>query len=209
MKQNEYLRSFGRTKGHKLSEKQEKILEEFLPQIRPTKEALQSKNLWLEIGFGGGEHVIQLINERKDENQVIIGCEPYINGAVKVIKYIAENKIKNVFILDGDAREILDEIKSIARCYILFPDPWPKKRHHKRRIIQKELIAKIQEKASEFILVATDHQGYSDWIKDVLDGLKYEYKQIERDEDCSKEGILTRYCEKALNSGWVINLFKI
>ncbi len=203
------IRSFGRTKGHKLSDNQQKVLEGFLPKIRPTKEVRQSKDIWLEIGFGAGEHLIQLIEERQDEKQVIIGCEPYINGAVKVIKYIAENHIKNVFIFDGDAREILDEINSIERCYILFPDPWPKKRHHKRRIIQKEFVQNLIGKVSGSLVIATDHQKYSEWIKDCLDGLKYEQMQFETQDECAKEGILTRYCQKALSSSEKINLFKI
>lgn len=203
------IRSFGRTKGHKLSDNQERILEEFLPKIRPTKESMQSTDIWFEIGFGAGEHLIQLISERKDESQVIIGCEPYINGAVKVIKYIAENDIKNVFIFDGDAREIFDEVKSIGRCYILFPDPWPKKRHHKRRIIQRDFVEKILEKVTGSLVIATDHHGYSEWIKESLNGLNFKHIEFKTSEECEKAGILTRYCKKALEIGEKINLFEI
>jgi tRNA (guanine-N7-)-methyltransferase len=203
------IRSFGRTKGHKLSDNQEKVLKEFLPKIRPTIEVMSSDNIWFEIGFGAGEHLIQLIDERKDDRQVIIGCEPYINGAVKAVKYIADNNIENVFIFDGDAKEIINEIKSIERCYILFPDPWPKKRHHKRRIIQREFIEKILEKVIGSIVIATDHHGYSEWIIEELNGLKYQYMQFENSEECAEAGILTRYCRKALETHDKINFFKI
>jgi tRNA (guanine-N7-)-methyltransferase len=203
------IRSFGRTKGHKLSDNQEKILNEFLPKIRPTNEAMKSNDIWFEIGFGAGEHLIQLIGERKDEKQVIVGCEPYINGAVKAVKYIAENNIKNVFIFDGDAREILDEINSIERCYILFPDPWPKKRHHKRRIVQKEFIEKILAKTTGSIVIATDHNGYSEWISEALNGLNFKQFEFQTPEECSEAGIFTRYCNKALAAAEKINLFEV
>ncbi len=211
MEQNKYLRSFGRTKGHKLSKNQEEIIDGFLPKIRPTKNILKSKNIVLEIGFGAGEHIIQLIDERVDKDQVIIGCEPYINGAVKVLKYIEENNIQNVFIFDGDARDLLDDIESIAKCYILFPDPWPKKRHNKRRIINTDTINAINSKlvVDGKITIATDHDGYSEWIKEVLSSLKYDYKELKTVEECRSNGILTRYCKKALDSGLKIKVLKM
>ncbi len=211
MEQNKYLRSFGRTKGHKLSQNQEQIIDEFLPKIRPSQDILKAKNIWLEIGFGAGEHIIQLANERVDTKQVIIGCEPYINGAVKVLKYIEENKIENVFVFDGDARDLLDDIESIEKCYILFPDPWPKKRHHKRRIVNFNTIEIIFSKLTDngMITIATDHLGYSEWIKEVLAPFKYDHSELKTSEECRSNGILTRYCKKALNVGSSINRFQI
>jgi tRNA (guanine-N7-)-methyltransferase len=211
MEQNKYLRSFGRTKGHKLSQNQEQIINEFLPKIRPNKNILKKQNIWLEIGFGAGEHIIQLIDERIDTNQVIIGCEPYINGAVKVLKYIKENNIENVFIFDGDARDLLDDIECIDRCYILFPDPWPKKRHHKRRVVSFNTIQTIFSKLTSngIITVATDHMGYSEWIKEVLSSLQYSYSELKTLEECRSNGILTRYCKKALDHGSTIKVFQM
>ena len=132
-----FLRSFGRIKGHKLSNKQKSLVESFLPQVRPNN-VKNLQKIWFEIGFGSGSNLMQLIEERNEEDITIIGCEPYINGAVKVLSYLNEIQSPKVFIHDADARLLLEELsdQSLERIYILFPDPWPKKRHHKRRIIQ-------------------------------------------------------------------------
>lgn len=207
-----YLRSFGRIKGHKLSQSQEILISEFLPKIRPSVDKL-SKRIWFEIGFGGGEHIIQLIGHRSDEKVSIIGCEPYINGSVKAIKYIYDNHCENVFIHDSDAREFLEKLgnKSVEKFFILFPDPWPKKRHYKRRIISQSMIELLISKLTDsgYITIATDHIGYAEWISEILKAYNYKHEFLQSYEDCTKEGILTRYCSKALARGGKINLFKI
>jgi tRNA (guanine-N7-)-methyltransferase len=206
-----YLRSFGRVKGHKLSDNQESLISDFLPKIRPDLEKI-SLPIWFEIGFGAGEHIIQLINERSG-NISIIGCEPYINGSVKAIKYICENSIENVYIYNGDARELIEKLPdgSLERLFILFPDPWPKKRHFKRRIINKPMIELCRSKLTEdgIITIATDHIGYSEWINDILTGSNYKHKLLETTHECQEEGIFTRYCSKALARGDKINLFQL
>ena len=179
----------------------------------PTQVVNQLTNIYIEIGFGAGEHIFQLIENRGMKNYPIIGCEPYINGFVKVIKYIEENSIDNVFIYEGDARDIIQNLalNSISECYILFPDPWPKTRHHKRRLVSKHTINLIMSKLSEdgSITVATDHKGYAEWIKDVLNGINYQFNILRTEEECKAHGILTRYCQKALQQHIVINVFKI
>ena len=127
---------------------------------------------------------------------------------MKVVKYIAENNISNVFISDGDARELLDNIDSIERCYILFPDPWPKKRHHKRRIVNINTINEIFLKltAKGIITIATDHEGYAEWMKEVLSELPYNYIELQTIDECRSSGILTKYCKKALNSDSTVKL---
>ena len=206
-----YLRSFGRVKGHKLSQVQESLINDFLPSIKPNLDRL-SKRIWFEIGFGNGEHIMDLIAGKNDEVS-IIGCEPYINGSVKAIKFIKDNDIANVYIYNGDARDLLEKLnnKSVEKFFILFPDPWPKKRHYKRRIISKSIIELLISKLSDngSITIATDHIGYSKWISEILQDFNYKYKFLQQYEDCSEEGILTRYCSKALARGEKINLFNI
>ena len=207
-----FLRSFGRIKGHKLSDRQQSLVESFLPQVKPDK-VKNLTNLWLEIGFGSGSHLIQLIEERDERDVTIIGCEPYINGAVKVLSYLEEKKSPTVFIQDTDARPLLEELsdESLERVYILFPDPWPKKRHQKRRIIQADLLELLQQKLVKngYIIIATDHQNYADWITTLSN--KYQGLQIllTGEEACRNQGILTNYCQKALRQNLPIYFFKI
>jgi tRNA (guanine-N7-)-methyltransferase len=205
-----FLKSFGRTKGHKLRDREKVLLENFLPQIRPSSLG-NLKRLWLEIGFGSGHHIIQLIEERRDQDITIIGCEPYINGAVKVLKYLEKQKSPNVFLKDADARPLLEVLpdQSIEKLYLLFPDPWPKKKHHKRRIVEEAFIHLVNQKlmtAGEFIL-ATDHQNYSEWIEEKLPEAAKTLLTCEK--ACQEAGILTNYCKKALKKDLPIHFFKL
>lgn len=210
MDNTKYLRSFGRIKSHKLSENQQDLIQNFLPQIRPNIEKIKNESIWFEIGFGAGEHLIQLIESRKN-NEIIIGCEPYINGAVKAIKYIHDNNIDNCFIHDSDARILIETLpnKSVEKFFILFPDPWPKKRHHKRRVINSNMIELLYSKLTEngLITIATDHEDYAEWIHKIAKDYNYLFKKFTTKSECQTHGILTRYCSKALSKNFTINLF--
>lgn len=211
MKEQNYLRSFGRIKSRKLSEIQNDLMQKFLPKIQPTIERINSQNIWFEIGFGAGEHLIQLIQER--ENQLIIGCEPYINGAVKAIKYIHDHDVRNVLISDGDARELIERLEdqSVEKFYVLFPDPWPKTKHHKRRIIQNVFLSLLMRKLriGGCIIIATDHEKYSEWIHEKATEFNFKYTILHTIYECQQRGVLTRYCMKALAKRLCINLFEI
>lgn len=208
----QYLRSFGRVKGHTISYRQQLLIKEFLPRIIPDLKRFSSR-IWLEIGFGSGEHIIQLIDERKNDDVSIIGCEPYINGSVKVIQYIKDNMIDNVYMDNQDARPLVESlpVKSVERFFILFPDPWPKKRHHKRRIISQTLIQLLMSKLSDngIITIATDHREYAEWITEILQMYRYKHCLLQTTDECLAEGILTRYCFKALSRKDSINLFQV
>lgn len=146
-------RSFGRRKGHKLSPRQSQLVQELLPRLRPdlTKSPPTLSELfrgpvdevWLEIGFGAGEHL--LWQARANPRAGLLGCEPYINGVAKVLSCVADEDLTNVAIHPDDARDLLDWLPpaSIARTFILFPDPWPKRRHRKRRFLREENITAL------------------------------------------------------------------
>jgi tRNA (guanine-N7-)-methyltransferase len=208
----EYLRSFGRVKGHSLSKRQQALINEFLPIITTNLDNLSSR-IWFEIGFGAGEHIIQLIDERNNNDITILGCEPYINGSVKIIQYIKDNNINNVYINNQDARELIEKVQdqSVEKFFILFPDPWPKKRHHKRRIISQNMMKLVISKVSDngVITIATDHKNYTEWILEIIQQYKYQHLILKTSDECFAEGILTRYCSKALSKKDVINLFRI
>jgi tRNA (guanine-N7-)-methyltransferase len=120
----------------------------------------------LEIGFGSGEHIKWQLDNKK--NIAIIGCEPYINGVANLLALLNKEQLKRVKIFRGDARKIIASLKtgSVSKVFILFPDPWPKKKHHKRRIINKNLIENLSSILMENgeLRVASDHNNYVSWI---------------------------------------------
>ena len=118
--------------------------------------------VWLEIGFGGGEHLAAQAEAGPDIG--FIGCEVYENGVARLVGEVARRGLGNIRILADDARLLLDRLKpaSIGRAFILFPDPWPKQRHHKRRLVAPatlDRLAAILEPGAELRL-ATDDPDY-------------------------------------------------
>src|SRR5690606_5921456 len=99
------------------------------------------REIWLEIGFGGGEHLAWQAAHNPEAG--FLGCEPFINGVAKLVGEIDERGLANVRIHADDARFLLERLvpSSLARVFILYPDPWPKKRHNKRRFINPETLA--------------------------------------------------------------------
>jgi tRNA (guanine-N7-)-methyltransferase len=160
------LRSFGRRRGRKVSPRQRRLLEELLPKVRftvsdPPVEI--PRDTWLEIGFGGGEHLVW--QAAHNPHVTLIGCEPFEDGIVKVLAAIEDRSLSNVAIHPDDARPLLRALPegSIARIFILFPDPWPKKRHAKRRLVSPEtlaLVARVMRSGAE-LRIATDIGDYA------------------------------------------------
>jgi tRNA (guanine-N7-)-methyltransferase len=123
-------------------------------------------SIWLEIGFGGGEHLAQLAEQHPQTG--FIGCEVFENGIVKLLAQIERRRLGNIRIFADDARLIIAALPpaSIGRVFILFPDPWPKRRQHKRRIVSRETLdglAEIMTDGAELRL-ATDDADYLCWI---------------------------------------------
>jgi tRNA (guanine-N7-)-methyltransferase len=166
------LRSFGRRHGRKLSPRQEALLADLLPRVRvdltnPLSMVSAPPGLppplWLEIGFGGAEHLI--FQAEHNPGVTIIGCEPYEEGVVKALAAIADQSLTNVLLHADDARAVLRWLPaaSIDRCFILFPDPWPKRRHAKRRLISPpmlDLLARVMKSGAE-LRIGTDIGDYA------------------------------------------------
>ena len=167
------LRSFGRIKGRPIKARQAELLDSLLPQItldlsRPLDLlALKpdAREVWLEIGFGGGEHLAA--QARAHPDVLVLGAEPFLNGVASALRHIAHDDLTNVRLHVGDARDLLAALPAgcLARVFVLFPDPWPKSRHHKRRLVQPDSVATVVAalKPGGRLRFATDWADYANW----------------------------------------------
>ena len=175
------LRSFGRRRGRKLSARQTDLLTVIGPRVQPDLSATPPETatalfdvpvsqVWLEIGFGGGEHLVWQAQEHPDVG--IIGCEPFEEGVVKVLALIEEQRISNIRIHPDDVRPLLRWLPegSLDRAFVLFPDPWPKARHRKRRLVATPLLDQLARvlKAGAELRLATDIGDYARTMLAVL-----------------------------------------
>jgi tRNA (guanine-N7-)-methyltransferase len=174
MTETRLLRSYGRRKGKPLSARKERLIGALLPLLRldlknPPPARLTGlfdvpvKDIWLEIGFGSGEHLLWQAEQQKDVG--FIGCEPFINGLASLLGAVEDRDIKTIRVHDGDAREVLAWLpdRSVGRIFLLFPDPWPKKRQLKRRLLSPGTIrelARVLRPGGEFRF-ASDSGDYA------------------------------------------------
>ncbi len=170
-------RLYGRRAGHKLRQGQAALLEDLLPRVEVPEGPLSSLALFgderpmeLEIGFGSGEHLAWQAKERAAHG--FIGCEPFLNGVVAALAKIDAEELGNVRLHMGNALEVLERLPdaSLERVYLLHPDPWPKTRHAKRRMVNHgplDLIAAKLKAGGEFRL-GTDDPVYCRWSMMVM-----------------------------------------
>lgn len=210
------LRSFGRRRGRALSPRQDQLMRELLPRLaldiaRPPPPSLADlfpanvREVWLEIGFGGAEHLIW--QAAKHPSVGLIGCEPFEDGVVKALTGIEERNLKNIRLYVDDAREVLRWLPSasVNRTFILFPDPWPKRRHHKRRLVSASLISELARvmAAGGELRIATDIGDYARTALIALQNSPFSW-QAARPEDWRvrpEDWPATRYQAKALREG--------
>jgi tRNA (guanine-N7-)-methyltransferase len=211
------LRSFGRRRGRGLSPRQKGLWDEVLPQVALPLDAAglgrpaglftpPATEVWLEIGFGGGEHL--LWQAAHNPHVGLIGCEPFEDGVIKVLSAIAAEGLTNIRVHPDDGRPVLRGLPdaSIGRAFILFPDPWPKKRHHKRRLLAPDTIAdlaRVLRRGSE-LRVGTDWGEYAAVILQVVLGSGAFAWTAERADDWRQrpsDWPQTRYEAKALQDG--------
>jgi tRNA (guanine-N7-)-methyltransferase len=168
------LRSYGRRRGRAPSARQAALWQDVLPRLaldisRPPPARIGDlfappvEDAWLEIGFGGGEHL--LWQARHNPRVGLIGCEPFQDGVVKVLAAVETERLGNIRLHADDARPLLRWLPAggIGRTFILFPDPWPKKRHRKRRLVSSATLgelARVMHAGAELRL-ATDDGEYA------------------------------------------------
>jgi tRNA (guanine-N7-)-methyltransferase len=130
------------------------------------------RKVWLEIGFGGGEHLLWQAEQNPDA--LMIGCEPFLDGVVKVLDVIDRRDIKNILLHADDARAVVRWLQagSIDRAFVLFPDPWPKTRHRKRRLVNSETVAELARvlRPGGELRLGTDIGDYATQMLDVVLG---------------------------------------
>jgi tRNA (guanine-N7-)-methyltransferase len=211
---------YGRLKGKTLKASQKKYIDEDLAALsvgavgwdeNPQRDPLdlearfQGKAVWLEIGFGGGEHLIHQARENPDVG--IIGAEPYINGVAMLLGKIRRAGVSNLAVHAGDARDLMDVLPeaSIERAFLLYPDPWPKTRHHRRRFVTPEHLQPLARvlKQGAVLRVATDIEDY---VRQTLQevpkaGLLWNAERPRDWREAWPDWISTRYEQKALREG--------
>ena len=169
-------RFYGRRKGRPLRKGQQQLIDTLLPRLaielpaagKLDPQALfphKPSKLWLEIGFGGGEHLAEQARANRDVG--LIGCEVFLNGIATLLAQVSAGGLDNVRLNPEDARDLLDVLPdaSLDRVFLLFPDPWPKRRHADRRFIQLanlDLLARLMKPGAEF-RVASDDPTYIGW----------------------------------------------
>lgn len=213
---------YGRRHGKTLKQAQRRYLEEDLAALAPGPVGwaenpgrcpldlagrFGGRPVWLEVGFGGGEHLVH--QAALHPEAAIIGAEPFINGVAMLLGKIRKAGLTNVAIHPGDARDLMDVLPtaSVARAFLLYPDPWPKKKHHRRRFVTPEHLeplARVLAPGAEF-RVATD---ISDYVRQTLEEVpKAGFAWLaEGPGDWRRpwdDWISTRYEQKALREGRV------
>jgi tRNA (guanine-N7-)-methyltransferase len=208
-------RLHGRSRGRPLSARQQALVDDLLPRLAlpdgadgaPLDPAAlfapPPAEVWLEIGFGGGEHLVAQAGRRPDVG--LIGVEPFLDGVAKALTAIDALGLGNVRLAREDARGVVARLPdaSLARVFVLFPDPWPKARHHKRRLIQPAFASELARvlKPGGRLRFATDWADYATQALLALRGegrLRWTARRADDWRLPPADHVTTRYQEKRL-----------
>lgn len=205
---------YGRRVGRPLSSGLACSLKTALPAMRldtgsPAPAALANlfpapvEDIWLEIGFGSAEHL--LFQAGAHPTIGFIGCEPFITGVAKLVHGAARSGLKNILVYDDDANHVLDWLPpaSIGRVYVLFPDPWPKRRHRKRRLLNEDGITRIARimRPGALFHFASDIADYAEMVRNGITASQYFDCEPGLLQKRPGNWPLTRYAEKAVKAG--------
>ncbi len=222
------LRFFGRRKGKAIKKSKQQLIDELLPQLKPTVPevgeqfdmrsffGIQPREVWLEVGFGGGEHVAELSAMYPDIG--IIGAEPFINGVASLLAHLngshehatththlADGRTDNVRIWPDDVRDLFPHFADglFKRIFVLYPDPWPKARHAERRFINQANLKHLHRLLVDDgqLFVATDVAPYAEWAQEqvMIDGT---FEQVNADTSVPPiDWVTTRYEKKGIAAG--------
>lgn len=164
-------RLWGRHQAKKLRPRPQRLMEELLPRVTITPETVRDQMnthtgpIWLEVGFGGGEHLAW--QAAQNPGTLMIGAEPFLNGVAKLLSQIDDEGHKNIAVCHGDVKPLMTAMPdgSLSRLFVLHPDPWPKSRHFKRRMISLPFLkeaARLLKPGCE-LRIASDIPDYVRW----------------------------------------------
>lgn len=212
------MRFYGRRQGHALRPRRRQLMETTLPRLRvflpdsldlldPSALFEEPKTeFWMEIGFGSGEHLVALALANPDIG--FIGCEPFVNGVAALVSAIEEHGLKNIRIFDDDVNLLFAFLPDaiFKRIYLPYADPWPKTRHHRRRMIETDAVctfSRLLQDGGEFRF-ASDHMSYVQWaLAYMTDNADFEWL-ARRPLDWQQrpdDSVETRYEAKAHGKG--------
>ncbi|TVR98040.1 MAG: tRNA (guanosine(46)-N7)-methyltransferase TrmB [Rhodospirillales bacterium] len=211
-------RFHGRRHGRRLRGGRRALLETLLPDVRlvpPSSTGAMEpaalfpqpvNDIWLEIGFGAGEHMAAMASRHPEIG--FIGCEPYVNGVASLLARIARDGCRNIRVFDDDARLLLPHLPAhcVGRVFLLFPDPWPKRRHADRRFVSAATLndlARVMRPGGEFRF-ASDDGGYVSWtLEHVIRHPAFAWTPSGCDDWRLRpvDAVPTRYEQKALARG--------
>tara|TARA_R110002050_G_scaffold8396_4_gene30807 strand:- start:17389 stop:18057 length:669 start_codon:yes stop_codon:yes gene_type:complete len=215
---------YGRKYGRKMRQNKHRLMAELLPELEikleddrlPSLESLTKgfDRINLEVGFGAGEHLA--LQAKEYPNELFIGCEPFINGIAALLQKVEQESLNNVRIFPDDAMLLLKALPEnfFSKVFILFPDPWPKARHNKRRFVNKNNLAYLSKKMKEQaqLLLATDHDDYFEWmLKHIDQHPNFNFLSDTKEEWLKKPDLwtLTRFQEKANKAGRVSRFLRL
>jgi tRNA (guanine-N7-)-methyltransferase len=202
-------RLYGRIKGKKLRPRQEWLLAEFLPRVvwPDVPFGILPREIWLEVGFGGGEHAVALAAQNPSVG--VIAAEVFESGVCSMLSKLAPEGVEapappaNLRIFTDDARSLIREMDdgTLGKLFLMFPDPWPKARHAKRRFVHPVMVAEVARvlRAGGEWRIASDDPTYQAWTDEVLAGQKF--FEVTRRETRPEGWPGTRYETKARLAG--------
>jgi tRNA (guanine-N7-)-methyltransferase len=212
------IRSFGRIKSRKLSDNKNFLLEDILPQYEALDHNVIAKKnynkICLEIGFGFGDFLFEKAKNNPDT--FFLGSEPHLNGVVNLLSKLQKEPLQNIKISKEDIRILLTDFPSefFDEIYILFPDPWPKLKHFKRRLINTNFLDFLSQKIKSQgkLIIATDHDSYKTWILSAISENKNFKWLAQSKKDWQKFPdwwIETKYQKKAALEGRASVIFNL
>lgn len=205
--ENKLIRSFGRIKSRKLSDHKNFLLENKFSQYQITNFSPNNSTNHLEIGCGFGDFIFNKAQQNPHINYY--GFEPHINGIVHLLGMLDEKPLNNIFFTNQDIRLLNNNIHDgfFEQIYILFPDPWPKSKHYKRRLITTDFfdnfLARILKNHGK-IIIATDHDDYKTWIlHHILRSQKFTWLATDKNswQNFPTDWVETKYQKKAITEG--------
>ncbi|MEX5729844.1 tRNA (guanine-N7-)-methyltransferase [Rhodovulum iodosum] len=211
---------YGRIRGKTLRPSQEAYLDEDLDRLSPGPVGWQEnpdrrpldlsarfggRPVWLEVGFGGGEHLVHQTGLHPEIG--FIGCEPFVNGVAMLLGKLRETGRDNIAVHPGDVRDLFDVLppESLDRAFVLYPDPWPKKKHHRRRFVTPEYLGPLRRalRPGALLRIATDIPDYVRQSLEEVPRAGFDWL-AERPADWRTpwdDWLSTRYEQKALREG--------